>query len=93
VGGELRDCVFEGEQRVIGADRALRFRADLLQLAEDGSQSLVGLLLGLVGRRRQPVQAPGQGRGDHQDFFGGVDQQADPMWKSTGAGDRLAHGD
>ena len=86
IGRELPDRVLEGKQRIVGSHGATRLGAHGVELAEHGLKTLVRLLPRCVGRRRQPVEATGQGRRDYEDVFGRIDQRPDARGKLVRSG-------
>jgi hypothetical protein len=63
-------------RRIVTAHLPLGPGPDFFELTERGLQSLICLLVGPIGSRREPLEPAGQGRGNDKDLLGNVDQVA-----------------
>jgi hypothetical protein len=76
IGAESPDRIGDGLERIVTAHLPLGPGPDFFELTEDGLPSLICLLAGPIGSRREPLEPARQGRGNHKDLLGSVDQLA-----------------
>jgi len=80
--GKLPYGILERRERVVGADRAPRISAHLVQLPENRAKALVRLLPSFIRGRHQPLEPSRERRRYDQDFLSRVDQRLD-TWRNV----------